>query len=199
MRYYAPAFERHPDLALMDARERLAMAEARVARSDKGTDWTWSMKWGFRDDQFGDMVSIGVSIPLQWNQSDSQDRELAASLEQARQLRDEREEIRRRRLAEVERLASTWRSNLARLRDYDRSLIPLTSDRTRAAEAAFGAGEGSLATALDARRIEIDLRVERLRIERQTAQAWAELEHLFVDAADAGEADATPSNEEHHP
>lgn len=187
---------RHPDIALLDARERLAMAEAAVARAEKDADWTWSVKWGLRDEPFGDMLSVGVTIPLQWNQADRQDRELAARLEQAARVRAEREELRREHQADTERSINNWRANLARLEDYDRSLMPLAEDRTRAAEAAFRAGKGSLAAAVDARRMEIDTRTERLRIERETAFLWAELEYLVVDAALPAASPATESNEE---
>src|SRR5690606_16781000 len=75
---------------------------------------------------------------------------------------------------------ATWRSNLARLDDYDHSLIPLASEHTRAALAGYRGGEGELADVLDARGTEIAIRIERLRIEMETAALWATLEYLTV-------------------
>lgn len=189
--------DRHPDLALMNAREQVALAEAEVARQDKSADPSWSLMYSKRGEQFSDMVSVGVSIPLQWDRKNRQDRELAARLEKVEQVRAEREEMRREHLADVQRLLASWRSNLARLDDYDRSLIPLAAQRAEAAQAAFRGGKGPLAAVLEARRMEIDSRVERLRIERQTAALWAELEFLIPDSADLSTDLPTIPAEEH--
>ena len=74
---------------------------------------------------------------------------------------------------------TTWQSNLVRMDDYDTTLIALASERTHAAMAAYRGGKGPLSAVLDARRLEIDTRVERLRIEMETAALWAELEFLM--------------------
>ncbi len=125
------------------------------------------------------MLTVGVSLPLQWDQKNRQDRELAAKLAKAEQVRAEREELGRERMAQMQRWLATWQSNLLRLDDYDKTLITLASERTRAALAAYRGGKAPLAVVLDARRMEIDTRVERLRIEMETAALWAELEFLM--------------------
>ena len=134
-----------------------------------------------RGDNFSDMVSVGASIPLQWNQKNRQDRELAARLEKVAEIRAEREEMRREHHSEVERMLATWRSNLMRVRDYDQSLIPLAAERTNASVAAYRGGKGSLATVLEARRMELNTQLERLRIEKQAAAIWAWLEFLIPE------------------
>ncbi len=171
--------DQHPDIAVMNARERVALAEADVARQEKSADWSWSLMYSKRGSQFGDMVSLGVSIPLQWDQARKQNRELSARLERVEQVRSEREEMRRAHLFEVQRLLANWRSNLTRLSDYDKTLIPLATERVQATEAAFRGGKAPLAAVLDAQRMVIDTQLERLRIEKQTAAWWAELEYLI--------------------
>lgn len=186
--------DQHPDIAVMNARERVALAEADVARQDKNADWSGSFMYSKRGSQFGDMVSLGVSIPLQWDQSRKQDRELAARLERVEQLRSEREEMRRERLFEVQRLLANWRSNLTRLEDYDKTLIPLANERVQATEAAFRGGKAPLAAVLDAQRMVIDTQLERLRIQKQTAVWWAELEFLMPPDPGAPARSSSPSN-----
>lgn len=178
-RALAAQLDRHPDLALMAGREALAQAEAEVARQEKTTDWTVSLMYSQRGPAFANMLTVGVSIPLQWDQKNRQDRELAAKLAQAEQVRAEREELGRERLAQMQRWLETWQSNLLRLDDYDKTLIALAGERTQAALAAYRGGKAPLAAVLDARRMEIDTRVERLRIEMETAALWAELEFLM--------------------
>lgn len=187
--------DQHPDIAVMNARERVALAEADVAGEEKNADWSWSLMYSKRGSQFGDMVSLGVSIPLQWDQARKQNRELAARLERVEQVRSEREEVRRERLFEVQRLLANWRSNLTRLEDYDKTLIPLATERVEATEAAFRGGKAPLAAVLDAQRMVIDAQLERLRIEKQTAAWWAELEYLIPADQVAQFTAPSPSNQ----
>lgn len=195
----AHEIEAHPQLALLDARTRVAEAEAEVARQEKSLDWTWSLKYSRRDDAFGDMVSLGVAIPLQWDRKHRQDRELAARLASVEQRRSEREEIRREHLFELQRLRQIWRSNLIRLDDYDRTLLPLAEARTQAAQAAYRGGKGPLAAVLEARRMAVDTRIERLRIEMQTAFLWAELAFLIPEQYPGPDGHAASIAEEQTP
>jgi outer membrane protein, heavy metal efflux system len=173
--------DQHPDIAVMNARERVALAEADVAKQEKNADWSWSLMYSKRGSQFGDMVSLGVSIPLQWDQARKQNRELSARLERVEQVRLEREETRRGHLFEVQRLLANWRSNLTRLADYDKTLIPLATEQVHAMEAAFRGGKAPLSAVLEAQRMVTDIRLERLRIEKQTAAWWVELEFLIPE------------------
>ena len=175
----------HPDIAVLKAEEAVAMAEAEVARQDKRADWTWSVMYGERSSGFSDMISIGVSVPLQWNQESRQDRVVAAKLAQADKVRAEREEMTREHIAETARWLDTWKNNLVRLSDYETALIPLASQRTNAALAEYRGGKGELETVLNARRVEIATRVEKLRIEMETAVLWATLEYLILPDSSA--------------
>lgn len=140
----------HPDVAVLNARERIALADVDLAELEKDADWSWSLMYSKRGSQFGDMVSLGVSIPLQWDQANKQDREVAARLAQVEQVRFEREELRREHLFETQRLLVNWRSNLTRLENYNTRLIPLASQRVDALIAAFRGGKASLAEVLEA-------------------------------------------------
>lgn len=179
-RHLAHQISQHPDIAVMKAEEMIAEAEAEVARQERHVDWTWSVMYGERSSGFSDMISIGVSVPLQWNQENRQDRMVAAKLAKADQVRAEREEMIREHVAETERWLATWQSNLVRLNDYEASLIPLASQRTDAALAEYRGGEGELVTVLDARKMEIATRIESLRIKMETAALWATLEYLTL-------------------
>ena len=170
----------HPDIAVLKAEEAVAMAEAKAARQEKQADWTWSVMYGERSSGFSDMISIGVSVPLQWNQESRQDRVVAAKLAQADQVRAEREEMTREHIAETARWLDTWKSNLVRLSDYEAALIPLANQRTNAVVAEYRGGKGKLVAVLDARKMEIATRIEKLRIEMETAALWATLEYLIL-------------------
>ena len=169
----------HPKLGLLARQEDVALAEAEVARSSKQADWTAELIYSQRGPDYSNMISINFSVPLQIDQASRQDRELAARLAEAEQARAERDEAQREHLAEARAWLQTWQGNQERLANYDKALIPLAAERTRAALAAYRGGAGPLASVLDARRMEIDTRAERVRLELETAALWAQLEYLI--------------------
>jgi cobalt-zinc-cadmium efflux system outer membrane protein len=175
--------ERHPDLAVLSSRHALAQAEVDIAQQDKQADWTISLNYSQRGPAFANMMSVGLFIPLQWDQKNRQDRELAARLAKVEQIRAERDEMARSHLAQTQAWLASWQSNLTRLTHYDKTLIVLARERTQAALAAYRGGKLPLSGVLEARRMEIDTKVERLRIEMQTAALWTSLEFLLPDGS----------------
>ncbi len=178
----------HPELALMQKREDVARADVDVARADQRSDWTVEVTYSQRGPAFSDMVSLNVSKPLQWRETNRQGRELAARLALAERARAEREEETREHLADARSLFQGWHANRARLDRYASSLIPLVGQRTLAATAAYRAGTGTLGAVLEARVGEIDTRLDYLELEMETAALWAELKYLIPphDATGAG-------------
>lgn len=175
------ALQEHPQIVMLARKELLARAEADIARSEKSSDWSAEVMLSQRGPAYSNMLSLSVSIPLQWNATNRQDRELAARLALAQRERDEREEALREAVAATRSAILSWQSNRERLVQYDATLIPLAADRVRAALAAYRGAAGPLAALLEARRMEIDTRLERLRIELETAALWARLNYLIPD------------------
>lgn len=132
-----------------------------------------------RGPTYSNMVSVNVSVPLQWDQKNRQDRELSAKLAVAEQMRAQREEATREHSADIRMWWQEWQSNRERLAHYDSALIPLSLERTRAAIAAYRGGSGQLTAVLEARRMEIDTQMDRLRLAMETAALWAQLEYLI--------------------
>jgi outer membrane protein TolC len=169
----------HPAIAVLTKQEEVAQAEAEMARAAKLTDWSLALMYSQRGPAYSNMVSINVSIPLQWDQPNRQDREVAAKLALADQARAQREEMVRDHAAEVRVMWQEWQSYRERLGRYDATLIPLASELTRAAATAYRSGTGPLAAVLDARRSEIDTGIERAKLELDAARAWARLRYLL--------------------
>lgn len=172
-------FEHHPQIAVLARQEAAARADVDVAASGKRPDWSVELMFSQRGSAYSNMVSLNVSVPLQWDQKNRQDREVAARLAQAEQLRAQREEATREHAAETRIWLLQWESSRERLAQYDGALIPLATERTRAALAAYRGGSSPLAAVLEARRMEIDTRMERLRLEMEAAGLWARLEYLI--------------------
>ena len=169
----------HPEIAMLRKQEEMAGADADIARSNQRPDWTVELMVSQRGPAFSNMVSVNVSIPWQLDPKRRQDRDLAAKLAVVEQLRAQREEATREHLAETQGWLHEWRSGRDRMAHHDSALIPLAAERTRAAMAAYRGGGGSLAGVLEARRMEIDIRMDRLRLEMDAAGWWARLQYLL--------------------
>lgn len=168
----------HPDIAVLDREEAVARTEARLAEANLHPDWTVEVSLQQRGPGYSNMVSVGVSVPLQWDRQHRQHRELAAKLLQVDRIRDEREERLRAHTAEVRALLDEWRSLRARLARYRRALVPLAGDQSAAVLAAYRGGKALLAEVLAARRNELDVRLQALQLEAEAARRWAQLNFL---------------------
>ena len=173
--------QRHPNIAVISQEVAMTQAEVALAQANKRADWTWEVMYQKRGADFSDMVGISVSIPLQWDQKNRQDRELAARLALAEKAQAERDDILRAHVAEVRTLWNAWEYGLERLRRYRRELVPLARDRSQALVSAYRGGKGDLAAVVAARRNEIEVRAQSLQIESDTARAWAQLRFLYPD------------------
>jgi outer membrane protein TolC len=169
----------HPEIALLARQQATAQADADLAQRNRRPDWSVELMLSQRGPAYANMVSVGVAIPLPIDARNRQDRELAARLAVVEQVRAQREEATREHLAETRIRLLAWQGNQARLTHYDRTLTPLAAERTQAALAAYRGGGGSLGAVLDARRLEIDTRMDRLRLDMETAALWAQLHYLI--------------------
>jgi outer membrane protein TolC len=168
----------HPQIAVMTKQEEIAATEAKLARANKRADLSVELMYSQRGSSFSNMVSLGVSIPLQWDQKNRQDRELGAKLAMVEEMKAEREEMLRGHIAETRAMVTEWENGRERLARYARELIPLARERTQASLAAYSGNKVSLGDLLLARRNEIDVRLQALQLDMDTARLWAQLNFL---------------------
>jgi outer membrane protein TolC len=173
--------EHHPQLAVLARQEAIAAAEVKVAQANKKADWSLSLMYSQRGSAYSNMISVNVSVPLQWDQMNRQDREVAAKLAMLDQARAEREDMLRAHLAEVRAMIIEWQSDRDRRDRYERDLVPLASERTQATIAAYRGAKSSLTDVLLARRNEIDVRMQVLQLEADAARLWAQLNFLLPE------------------
>lgn len=178
----------HPDIAVLSKQEEIGTAEANLARADKKADWSVEVAFQQRGAAYSNMVSVGVSVPLRWNQKNRQDRELSARLAQVEQARAERDEALLEQVAEVRAMMNDWHNALERHDRYEQDLVPLAVSRTTAQMAAYRGGKASLADVLAARSTELSVRLEALQLESDAAQLWAKLTFLFPQHSAPGKA-----------
>ena len=175
----------HPQITLMVRQEAMAQADALLAQANQQSDVSVELSYSQRASSYSNMVSLNLSMPLQWDPKNRQDRELAAKLSVVKQMRAEREEATRAHVAEARAMLQEWQSDRERLKRYDTLLLPLATERTHASIAAYRGASGSLTGVLEARRSEIDTRMERLRLEMDAGRLWAQLNYLVLADHDA--------------
>lgn len=171
----------HPKLALSAVTVEAAETEAQLAQANTRSDWTVEAAYQQRGSSFSNMVSIGVSIPLQWDQKNRQNREIAAKLAAVDEARASDEDALRAYEAEVRSLLNDWHTGKERVARYTSQMIPVAGQRSAAALTAYRVGKGDLASVLAARREEINTRIQALTVELETARFWAQLNYLKPD------------------
>lgn len=181
----------HPQIAVLSKQEEIAAAEAKLAQANKKADWNVEVMYAQRGPAYSNMISVGVSIPLQWDQKNRQDRELSSKLAMVEQVKAEREDMLRAHVAETRSMINEWQNGRERHTRYEKELIPLANERTLAAIAAYRGGKTSLADVLLARRNEIDVRLQALQLEADTARLWAQLNFLFPTSDMASHSDTS--------
>jgi outer membrane protein TolC len=174
---------RHPNISAMTQEVAMMEADAALAKANKHPDWTWEVAYQQRGPEFSNMVMVGVSIPLQWDQKNRQDRDLAAKLAMAEKAKAQRDEALRQHVAEVQAMLNEWENGRERLCRYERELVPLAHARTQAVASAYRGGKGDLMAVLAARRNEIDVRIQSLQLAMDVARVWAQLRYLYPDRA----------------
>jgi outer membrane protein TolC len=171
----------HPELAVLAKKEEVAAAEVRIAQANKKADWSVALMYSQRGPDFSNMVSVNVSVPLQWDQKNRQDREIAARLAMLDQARAERDDMLRAHTAEVRAMIAEWENDRERSARYTRDVLPLATERSQATLGAYRGAKASIADVLLARRSEIDVRMQALQLEMDTARLWAQLNFLFPE------------------
>ena len=171
----------HPQIAILGKQAQLAEAEAQLARTNRQSDWGVELSYSQRGPLYSNMVSIGVSVPLQWDRKNRQDRELGAKLALVEQAKAQREDALRAHVAEVRAMIVEWQNGRSRQARYQRELVPLADERTQAVLAAYRGGKASLAEVLAARRAETEVRIQVLQLRADTARWWAQLNFLGAE------------------
>ncbi len=175
----------HPHLAIYAPMQVMADTEVKLAREARHPDWSLEVAYAQRGSSFSNMLSIGVRIDLPIFQSRRQDPAIAAKTALAEQVRAQADEARRSHLAEIQSMVADWESGKKRVQRYATDLLPLAHERTEIAIAAYRGGKGDLTSVLDARKGEIETRLNHLQAQGDLARAWANLNFLLPDTKES--------------
>lgn len=174
------ALAHHAEVAVAREDEAVAASEARLAERARIPDWTIEVAYQQRGSGFGDMMSFGVSVPLPMFAAERQNRDILASHAALARAQASREDLERLHRAELRAFVEEWQGYGERLATLDSRLLPYARDRVTLALAAYRSGSGTLQQTLEARRSEVEARLQVLGLRRERARVWARLNFLGI-------------------
>lgn len=167
--------EHHPELRVFEPRAQVLAAEQREAQAAKHPDWGVELAYQHRGQQFGDMVSLGVTFDLPIFATRRQDPLIAAKQAERVGLEAEREDLLRRHTEELERdLAEYARLDRAVTRQRE-ALLPLLASKLNLLQAGYSAGKASLTEVIAARLESRAAQLQLIELEGQRSMAAARL------------------------
>lgn len=173
----APDFSAHPEVLAANAEQQAAHRDVDVAETSRRPNISWSVMLGIRP-SYGEMVTGQVSIPLQINQRNLQDRKIAEAeaRETAAALRAE--DTRRDLDAQYSEALADYRSADARIAEIGDHAIPSLEASFKAAEARYAGGQGSLNLPLTIVRRYVETNIQL--VEQQAAKARAAADLIYL-------------------
>ncbi len=160
------------------AREQVAQAALDQARAARHPDWSVSAMYGQRAPGMSQMVSVQFSVSLPLFTGNRQDRGISARRAQRDAAQTDHEDARRAQHEAIGRATATWQGWNRQIERYRQTLLPLARDRAQTALASYRGG-GILQPWLDARRDEIELRLNYADALAARGRLWASLAYLL--------------------
>ena len=167
----------HPKLLVAQAEEQAALRQVDVARQERKPDFSWQVSLGLRP-EFGHMLSAQVSIPLQINRRNRQDRLIAEASARADAARFRAEDTRRELESQYATAIADYEGADAELARINRDAIPALEGAFKAAEARYAGGGGSLDQPFAIVRRYVEVTMQSVETKAKRARAAAELIHV---------------------
>lgn len=173
--------EAQPDIALFEAKTRLAQAKVRKAAADKAVDWGVELAYGHRGETFNDMVSLQFTVDLPVLPQQRQDPVIAAKRSELARVAAERENTLRMHTATLEGQLAEHELLKRRSERMRRQWLPLSQENIELQLAGYRAGTVPLTDVLKARRDAIEQRFKAIALEKKRLTLAAQLQLLYGD------------------
>lgn len=159
-----------PAIRARDAATVSAQAQTRLARADKRPDWTVSASYGRREPNYGDLVTVGVSIDLPLFAKYRQNPKIVAAASEAERARLDRMAAEREWSAALDGDLAEHEMHRQRLENARTALLPLARQRAILERDSYAAGKTDLGTALLATLAAAEAEVDLLDRETEFAR-----------------------------
>ncbi len=176
------ALEQHPLLRNAYQSEKVAQYDVDSAQANLERNWGWEVGYGKRFNDRSDMLSFQVSIDLQLDRANRQDRRTAEKqvlVEKARKLTEDR---RRELSSELESAMADAEAADARENEHITKLIPNAQAKLSIAQAAYTSGKQSIGDVWQARRDVINIELDHWTILTDKQRAAVKIGYLINDS-----------------
>ena len=178
---YSNEIEKHPLLQNAHQSEKVAQLEVDSAQANLERNWGWEVGYGKRFADRSDMLSFQVSIDLQLDRANRQDRRTAEKLVLVEKAQKMTEDKRRELSADLEGALADAQAAEARENVHLSSLIPNAKARLSVAQAGYAAGKNSLSDVWQARRAVIEIELDHWTILTDRQRAAVKIGYLLND------------------
>ncbi len=169
-----------PTLRARDAATVSADAQTQLARADKHPDWTVSASYGRREPNYGDLVSVGVSIDLPLFAKRRQDPKIAAAASDAERTRFDRQATEREWAGALDGDLAEHAMHHRRLENARTTLVPLARKRAMLDRDSYAAGKTDLGTALLATLSVAEAEIDMLDREAEVARDAVRINIIYA-------------------
>tara|TARA_B110000208_G_scaffold188689_1_gene248828 strand:- start:6092 stop:7369 length:1278 start_codon:yes stop_codon:yes gene_type:complete len=173
--------ERHPLLKNAFQSEKVAQYAVDSAQANLERSWGWEVGYGKRFNGHSDMISFEISIDLQLDRVNRQDRRTAEKLVLVERVRKLTEDRRRQLLSELESAMADAEAAEALENESRIQLIPNAQAKLSIAQAGYKSGMQTIADVWQARRSVIDIELDRLSILTDKQRAAVRIGYFIND------------------
>jgi cobalt-zinc-cadmium efflux system outer membrane protein len=173
--------EKHPLLANALQSEKVAQYDVDSAQANLERNWGWEVGYGKRFAGRSDMLSFQVSMDLQLDRANRQDRRTSEKLVLVEKARKQTEDRRRELSSELESAMADAEAAEARENEHLTKLIPNAEAKLSIAQAAYQSGKQPLSDVWQARRDVIDIELDHWTILTDRQRAAVKIGYLLND------------------
>jgi outer membrane protein, heavy metal efflux system len=171
------ALATHPHLLAEAKKIAVTETDVKLAKQDYRPDWAVSLGYGYRP-AFADYASVQVEIPLPIFSANRQDKQLESAHAMQAAQESRLADTLREQTALIRLNSEDWSLLQERLARFDSSLLPQSKARIAAALSSYGAGSGTLKDVLDARRMALELAMQKLDLQLDSAKHQVQLRYF---------------------
>ncbi len=174
--------EKHPLLQNAHQSEKVAQFDVDKAQADIQRNWGWEAGYGKRFADRSDMLSFQVSMDLQLDRANRQDRRTAEKLVLVEKSHKLTEDRRRALSSELENASADAEVAEAREIEHLTRLIPNAEALLKISQAAYTSGKQSLSDVWEARRSLIEIEIDHWTVLADRQRAAVKIGYLVNDS-----------------
>ena len=173
--------EKHPLLQNAHQSEKVAQFDVDKAQADIQRNWGWEAGYGKRFADRSDMLSFQVSMDLQLDRANRQDRRTAEKLVLVEKSHKLIEDRRRALSSELDNALADAEMAEARENEHLTRLIPNAEALLKISQAAYSSGKQSLSEVWEARRRLIETEIDHWAVLTDRQRAAVKIGYLVND------------------